>query len=465
MKSRTLTAFLLTVLAAGCTLTPALKKPAPPVANAWSAGPPLSSEGSQAAAEIRWQDFFSSAELQSLLSTTLANNRDLRVASLNVEAAQALYRVQRADLFPALNAAGKASHTHLTEAQNGSDTTLHDYSANLATSAFEVDLFGRVRSLNASALENYFATEAARDAAQISLIATTANAYLQWLADQEILALTEATLRAQESSYDLISKRLEVGIASKLDLAQVVIAVEAAKANQAIYTRLVQQDANALALLMGNNGEPFALQGAKLEQVELRQTLPLGLPSEVLLLRPDVRQAEHELSAKSADIGAARAAFFPRITLTGSAGLASSELSDLFSHAGFGAWSFIPQITVPIFQGGRLKANLKYREIQAEISVARYEQTLQRAFREVADELAARATIDAEHQAQTRQVAAAQEAYDLSYARYTGGIDSFLNVLDAQRTLYGAQQRRIEIEKRRLANLINLYKALGGGQS
>lgn len=449
----------------GCTMIPELKKPTPPIAADWSEQDlQLSSEGSQAAAILSWQDFFGSGELAEVLATALENNRDLRVASLNVEAAQALYRVQRASQLPSVDVGARASHQHLTEAQNETETTVSDYSANLATTGFELDLFGRLRSQSAAALERYFATAAARDAVQVSLLAETANAYLQWLADQQILALTEATQKAQEDAYQLLAKRQEVGLSSKLDLAQVRIAVEAAKANRALYARLVAQDVNALRLLMGvPGGSPLEVR--PLEQVQLREQLPPGLPSEVLLLRPDVRQAEHELKARNADIGAARAALFPRISLTGSAGLASSELSDLFSSSALGAWSFVPQITVPIFQAGRLKANVRYSELQSDIAVARYERAIQGAFREVADALAARQTLVQEREAQQAQAAAAQEAYDLSFARYKSGIDSFLSVLDAQRTLYAAQQRVIEIDKRRLANFVTLYKALGGGSS
>ncbi len=458
------TTFALLLGLAGCTMIPELKKPAAPVAPGWTeqATTPLSTEGDQAASELTWQAFFGDGELAHVLETTLANNRDLRVASLNVEAAQALYRIQRASQVPGVDANGRVSHQHVTEAQAGTDKTNSDYSANLATTSFELDLFGRLRSQSAASLERYFATSAARDAAQVSLIAETANAYLQWLADRQILRLTEATLKAQEASYQLLAKRQQVGLSSKLDLAQVKIAVEAAAANQALYARLVEQDANALRLLMGVPGG-VNLEAQGLDQIVLRENLPLGLPSEVLLLRPDVRGAEHELKARNADIGAARAAFFPRISLTGSVGLASAELDDLFSSSALTAWSFIPQITMPIFQGGRLKANLRYSELQSDIAVARYERAIQVGFREVADALAARKHLIDEREAQQAQAAAAQEAYDLSYARYKSGIDSFLNVLDAQRTLYAAQQRVIEIEKRRLANFVTLYKALGGG--
>lgn len=465
MRARTLLAALVLIQLAGCTMIPELKKPELPVAGQWDAAP-LSTESEQAAGSIGWRQFFISDQLQTLVDTTLAQNRDLRVAALNVAAVRALYRIERAALLPAVNVEGAAARQHTADAQDTfgrGGLTTSDYTANLAVTGFELDLFGRLRSLNEAALESYFATEAARDAAQISLVAEVANAYLQWLADRKLLELTGATLTAQEQSRELVSKRFESGVASKLDLVQVSSAVETARAAQALYTRRVMQDRNAIYQLMGSKQEGDLPDGLKLEDIRVMDDLPVDLPSEVLLLRPDVRQAEHQLRAANADIGAARAAFFPRITLTGSFGFASNDLSRLFSSAGFGAWSLVPRVSAPIFEAGRNRANLEFTEVQKEIAAANYEKTIQNAFREVADELAARATLDDELGAQRRQVAATREAYDLAYARYKGGIESFLSVLDAQRVLFAAQQRQIDIEKQRLANLVNLYKVLGGG--
>lgn len=465
---------LCTSLISGCTMIPDYLRPDLPTSTSWHAEealPELSTESQQAAANIVWQEFFISPDMQTVVEAALTNNRDLRVAALNVEAARALYRIERSNLFPNVNAGAAGARQKVTEAQSTSNPLFGSpqeyitstYTANLASTAFELDLFGRLRSQNEAALESYFATDAARDATQISLIAEVANAYLQWLADRKILALVQETLDAQQKSYDLIAKSYEKGVASKLDLAQVRQAVETAKANLALYTRRVMQDQNALVLLMGVKTLDPSLQISRLDDVAVLEKLPVGLPSEVLLVRPDVRQAEHELLSSNANIGAARAAFFPTISLTGTFGYASSDLGDLFSSAASGAWSFAPQITLPIFQGGRNIANLDYTKLIKEASVARYEKTIQTAFKEVSDELAARSTLDDELGAQRNLVEATQDAYNLSFARYKEGIDNFLNVLDAQRSLFSAQQQEIEIQKQQLANLVNLYKVLGGG--
>jgi len=452
---------------AACSFIPAMETHDMPVAENWSVEPtPVSDAGLEAAAEIGWREFFPSAHLQSVLTSTLANNRDLRVAALNVEASRALYRIEKSELLPTVNGDVGGSRQRLSEAQTTgvqTDRTISDYHANLAVTGFELDLFGRIRSQNEAALERFFATEAARDAVQVSLIAEVANTYLQWLADRKTLEITEATLETQEKSHELIRLSYENGVASKLDLAQVTTAVASAKANQARFTRFLMQDQNAMTLLMGDGTHSDLPPGESLDGIQVMGQLPVGLPSDVLLLRPDVRQAEHELKAANADIGAARAAFFPRISLTGTLGFASTQLGDLFSSSAGGAWRFAPQITVPIFNAGRNKANLAYSETQKEIALARYEKAIQTAFREVADELAARKTLDDQWQAQKREVDAAQEVYDLSYKRYEAGVDSFLAVLDAQRFLFAAQLRQIEIERQKLANLANLYKALGGG--
>jgi multidrug efflux system outer membrane protein len=473
MKKHTVTLLCATLLS-GCTMIPDYMRPDLPIATSWQKEldlPELSAENKQAATEIAWQEFFTSPAMQQVIETTLANNRDLRVAALNVEAARALYRIERSDLFPNVSAGATGTRQKVTEAQSTSSPLFgapqeyitSTYTANLASTAFELDLFGRLRSQNEAALESYFATGAARDATQISLIAEVANAYLQWLADRKILALVQETLAAQEKSYELISKSYEKGVASKLDLAQVRQSVETARTNLALYTRRVMQDQNALVLLMGVKTLDPALETERLDDVVLLEKLPVNLPSEVLLIRPDVRQAEHELLSANANIGAARAAFFPTISLTGTFGYASSDLDNLFSGAASGAWSFAPQIALPIFQGGRNIANLDYTKLIKEASVAHYEKSIQTAFKEVSDELAARSTLDDELTAQHHLVEATQDAYDLSFARYKEGIDSFLNVLDAQRSLFSAQQQEIEIQKQKLANLVNLYKALGGG--
>lgn len=471
---KTFTALVAVASLAACDFIPDYLQPELPTALSWSgaeqAQAPLSEQGQAAASAISWQTFFASPELKTVIQTALENNRDLRVAALNVEAAQALYRIERADILPTVDANATHPRQKVTKAQSTANPLFRapqefinsSYAVNLST-AFELDLFGRLRSESESALETFFATKAARDAAQISLIAEVSNAYLQWLADRKILELTQDTLVTQEESLKIIQKSFDSGLGSKLDVAQVRQAVHAAQANQALYARRVEQDKNALILLMGVKELPAGIEHLKLENVALMKELPVGLPAEVLVLRPDVQQAEHALKAANANIGAARAAFLPRISLTGSYGYASADLDKLFSSSAWGAWSFAPQITMPIFQGGRNMANLDYASLKKEASVAQYEQAVMGAFREVADELAARNTLDAQFGAQKSLADAAEESYDLSMARYKQGVDSFLNVLDAQRSYFSAQQQQIEIEKQRLANMVNLYKALGGG--
>jgi multidrug efflux system outer membrane protein len=441
----------------GCSLTPDYNRPGAPVSAQWPQGAAygtLSDAGERNVAEIGWKDFFISPQLQQVIQTALDNNRDLRVAALNIETARATYRVQRADLVPGINATGAGNRQRIPEkaSATGRDMISSQYSANIGTTSFELDFFGRVRSMNESALEKYFATQEAYDSAHIALIAEVANAYLTYQADRKLLALTNDTLAAQQESYDVIKKSFDMGIGSALDVAQIETALETARANQAQYTRRVAQDKNALTLLMGASLDDSILDAEGLDTVQIMEDLPVGLSSSVLLDRPDIRQAEHTLKAANADIGVARAAFFPNISLTGSAGLASASLADLFTSGAGLAWSFIPQITLPIFEGGRNLANLD-----------QYEKAIQVAFREVADELAARGTYTNQLQSQDALVAATQKAYDLSQARYKAGIDSHLSVLDSQRSLYQSQQNQIVVQQQRLSNLITLYKVLGGG--
>lgn len=455
-----------TVLSA-CTMAPSYERPTAPVSPSWP-GETISTLPEDAQAHIgaiAWKDFFQSAGVRTAIQTALDNNRDLRIAALNIEAARAVHRIQRADLLPSIGASGQATVQRTSDDLTlpGADNRTEIYQANVGVTAFELDVFGRIRSLNDAALQEYLATREAANAVRIALIAETANAYLQLRADEKILGLTRETLATQEKSADLISKRQELGVSSALETAQAQTALETARANLAFYERRVAQSRNALTLLMGVPDNTAALPEETLDGVALMDTLPVGLPSTVLLLRPDVRQAEHTLQADNARIGAARAAFFPRIALTGAFGFASDDLGGLFSSGGANAWSFIPQITMPIFEAGRNKANLDLASIRTDIGVANYERTIQSAFREVADELAARRTLGTQLEAQTRLVAATQSAYNVSDARYREGIDNYLAVLDAQRSLYAAQQGQIDLERQQRVNLVNLYKALGGG--
>lgn len=468
MALRTLTLSAATAaLLVGCTMTPTYESPGLPVAGQWpvTEAQTLDQKGRQSAADITWQEFFQSPVLKKVIATALDNNRDLRLAALNIEEARALYRIQRADLVPSVNLGTGMSRQRTPEdlSPTGKSQTSSQYTANVGVTAYELDIFGRVRSLSEAAMEEYLAVEENRAAVQIALVAETANAYIQLLADQKILQLAQDTLAAQQQSFDLISRSNALGAATKLDLSRSRTVLETARADVALYTRLVAQDKNALILLMGT-GDAAALENTEtLDSLAIMQNLPVGLPSDVLVLRPDVRAAEHRLKAANANIGAARAAFFPRLSLTGTLGFASDALSSLFSGGAAGAWSFVPQLTLPLFEGGRNVANMDLATVRKDMAVTTYEKTVQTAFREVADQLAARETLDEQITAQRNLVQASQDAYDLSNARYRSGIDNFLSALDAQRSLYAAQQQAIQVEAQYYSNMVTLYKTLGGG--
>lgn len=448
----------------GCSLIPDYQRPEAPVAAAWPQGPAYAAEVGEAGAAVpAWRGFFRDAALQRAIEVALANNRDLRVAALNVEAYQAQYRIQRAEQFPQLDARGSGTRQRLPAelTRTGSAETNGEYGATVGVSGWELDLFGRLRSLSAAALEQYFATEQARRSAQTSLVASVADAWLTLQADRELLALSEQTLETYEQSLALTRRSFDVGVASALELAQARSAVEGARVSVARYTRQVAQDRNALQLLLGGNLPDDLPAAAPLEQPQLAE-LPVGLPSELLQRRPDILQAEHRLKAANADIGAARAAFFPSISLTGRAGTTSTELSGLFK-GGSGTWLFQPSINLPIFTAGSLKGSLDYAKLQKEIGVAQYEQAIQTAFSEVADGLAARTTYSAQLAAQRDLVTANAEYYRLAEQRYRTGVDSHLTLLDAQRQLFGSRQQLIGDRLAQLSSEIALFKALGGG--
>ena len=460
LLSLAVTAFVLS----GCSLIPDYQRPEAPVAAHFPQGPAYSSAQApgQAAAEQGWKQFFHDPALQQLIQTALVNNRDLRVAALNIDAYAAQYQIQRADLFPAISATGSGSRSRTPAklSQTGESTISSQYSAGLGISSYELDLFGRVRSLSEQALQQYFATEEARRTTQISLVASVANAYLTWQADKELLKLTQDTLGAFEQSYKLTSRSNEVGVASALDLSQARTSVENARVALARYTRQVAQDENSLTLLLGT-GLPANIASRPLAD-DLLSEVPAGLPSDLLQRRPDILQAEYNLKAANANIGAARAAFFPSISLTASAGTASPTLGGLFK-GGSGTWSFAPQINIPIFNAGSLRASLDYSKIQKEINVANYEKAIQTGFQEVSDGLAARETYKQQLDAQRGFVAANQDYYRLAERRYRIGVDSNLTFLDAQRQLFSAQQSLITDRLAQLNSEVNLYKALGGG--
>ncbi|MHC8288325.1 efflux RND transporter outer membrane subunit EmhC [Pseudomonas sp. XS1P51] len=449
----------------GCSLIPDYQQPEAPVAGQYPQGPAYSpaQAPNQAAAEQGWKQFFHDPALQQLIQVALENNRDLRVAALNIDAFAAQYRIQRADLFPAVSANGTGSRQRVPAraSQTGEAGITSSYSATVGISAYELDLFGRVRSLSEEALQQYFATEEGRRSTQISLVANVANAYLTWQADKELRKLTQDTLGAFEESLKLTARSNEVGVASALDLAQSRTSVENARAQLARYTRQVAQDENSLVLLLGT-GIPANLQTAKPLADDLLSDVPPGLPSDLLQRRPDILQAEYNLKAANANIGAARAAFFPSISLTANAGSLSPDLSGLFK-GGSGTWLFQPQINLPIFNAGSLRASLDYSKIQKDIGVANYEKSIQTAFQEVADGLAARQTYTEQLQAQRDFVTANQDYYRLAERRYRIGVDSNLTFLDAQRQLFSAQQALITDRLAQLVSQVNLYKALGGG--
>lgn len=453
------------VILSGCSLIPEYNQPQAPVAAQYPQGPAYSpaEAANVAAAEQGWRQFFHDPALQQLIQTALVNNRDLRVAALNIDAYRAQFRIQRADLFPAVSADGSGSRQRVPAnlSTTGESGITSQYSATLGVSAYELDLFGRIRSLSEQALQTYFSSEEARRSTQISLVANVANAYLTWQADKELLKLTENTLKAFEESYRLTSRSNEVGVSSALDLSQARTSVESARVALARYQRQVAQDQNNLTLLLGT-GLPANLPPAQPLSADLLSDVPVGMPSDLLQRRPDILQAEYELKAANANIGAARAAFFPSISLTANAGTISPDLSGLFD-GGSGTWLFQPSINIPIFNAGSLRASLDYSKIQKEISVANYEKAIQTAFQEVSDGLASRKTYTEQLQAQNDFVAANQDYYRLAERRYRIGIDSNLTFLDAQRSLFSAQQSLITDRLAQLNSEVNLYKALGGG--
>ncbi|QBX44361.1 AdeC/AdeK/OprM family multidrug efflux complex outer membrane factor [Pseudomonas fluorescens] len=451
----------LAALLAGCSLIPEYQRPASPSAAQYPQGAVYPAPKPAAARTEDWRTLFNDPALQQLIESALVNNRDLRVAALNVEAFQAQYRIQRADLLPAVSANASESRQRMPPSVTRSKAMINStYAVNLGVSAYELDFFGRVRSLSEQALQTWLATEQARRSAELSLVANVANAYLTWRADQELLELTRQTLAADEQSLRLTTRNREAGKSSALEQAQAQTSVDSSRANLARYKRQVAQDLNSLTLLVGAP-VPEQLPAQPLAS-DLVQQLPAGLPSDLLQRRPDILQAEYKLKAANANIGAARAAFFPSVSLTASAGTSSRDLSGLFS-AGSGAWTFQPQINLPIFNAGSLRASLDYSKLQKDVAVAEYEKSIQTAFQEVADGLAARSTYQQQLQAQRDLVQATQDYYNLAQHRYQNGVDSSLTFLDAQRSLFSSQQGLITDRLAQLVAEVNLYTALGGG--
>lgn len=461
---------------AGCDLAPSYRRPAlaAPPAFPQGAAYPAADPAASDIASIGWRDFFTDAKLRAVIALGLANNRDLRVAAAHVLQARAQYRSQRADLFPTLAAEGTASIRHSgsgggsvgSGASGPRDTggTTHDYAADIGVSSFELDLFGRVRNLTRAAQESYFATRAAQDATRISLIAEIASAWLTLASDRDQLRLSQSTLASFQQSVDLTRAQFGKGIVSELDVRQAETNLADARFDVAQLTTRIAQDQNALDLLVGARvGAELLPDGLGTDRFTLAD-LPAGVGSAVLLKRPDVIEAEDLLKAQNANIGAARAAFFPTISLTAAAGTASSALSGLFT-GGTWSWNASGSSALTVFDFGRNRANLRYAEASRDAAVATYEKSVQTAFREVSDALAQRGTINEQVAARLMKADSAGAAARLSEARYRNGVDSFLTTLDAQRTLYAAQQALVTTRLARETNLVSLYSVLGGGIS
>ncbi len=466
MKRDVLLLLGVALILAGCDFAPQYDRPEAPVPTEWPSGPAYQrtpgATNAPLALDLDWQEFFTDEKLRKLIEMALQNNRDLRLAALNVEQARALYGIQRAQLLPTVEAVASGNLQRLPAdlSVTGTAATAEQYRAHLGVFAWEPDFFGRIRNLSDRALEEYLATEQARRSVQILLVSSVANAYLALAADQESLALAQTTLATQQDAYNLVKRRYDRGLTPELDLYRAQTQVDTARGDIARFTQVVAQDENALNLLLGGV-TPSELLPADLRGVTPPREISAGMSSEVLLRRPDVLGAESLLRAAYADIGAARAAFFPSITLTGTAGVASAELSGLF-NSGSGAWTFAPQAVLPIFDP-RVWSGLKITEVQRQSAVAQYELAIQNAFREVADALAVYGTVDQQVAAQESLVHAVAETYRLSQVRYDKGIDSYLSVLDAQRSLYAAQQGLVSLHLAKRANQVRLYAVLGGG--
>lgn len=495
-----LAALLLSTALAGCNLAPRYERPtgAVPLALPQGGVYPASPTDAADVTRVGWRDFFTDPRLAAVIETGLANNRDLRIAAANVLQARAQYRVQRADLVPSTTLSGSATYTNNIQGAAGalggaagggtsggsgsgagsgsggtggtttgggvgsSSTNLGFYSVNSGFSAFELDLFGRVRNLTRAAQEQVFASEEAQRSARISLIAEIATAWLTMASDQEQLRLSRETLRAFEETRRLTQEQFRIGVASELEARQADTNYQAARADIATLQTRIAQDQNALNLLVGTTVPAEQLPAGLSEARYTREAIPGDLSSDVLLRRPDVLQAEHRLIAENANIGAARAAFFPRISLTATLGTISTALGGLFGDGSF-TYTGAPSVGLPLFDGGRNAGNLDYARASQKVAAATYERTIQTAFREVADALAQRGTIDEQVSAQAARAGSAAVAARLSEARYRAGVDSFLVSLDAQRTAYAAQQQLVTTRLSRENNLVELYRALGGG--
>ncbi|WP_422766094.1 efflux transporter outer membrane subunit [Pseudomonas hefeiensis] len=449
-------------LCSGCTsLAPQYEAPPSPVPAAWL--DTAQDLQGRPAPSLAWNDYFTDPLLQQLIQTALDNNRDLRVALLRVEEARAAHQIQRADLFPQVNAGAQGARARVPGDLNmsGNPVTSGEYRAEIGVSSWELDLWGRVRNLNDSALQQWLATEAGSQAAHTALVAQVADAYLGVRDLSERVALTQHTVESRQESFRIFSRRFEVGSASKLELTQVQVLLNQAQTLLAQLEQAYAAQIHALGLLIGAHPGPLP-EAAPFDETLVLADLAPGLPSELLAARPDIQAAEHRLIAAHANIGAARAAFFPRIALTGNVGTVSAELDGLFS-SGSRAWSFVPVVSLPIFDGGLRQANLELSEVRRHIAVAEYEKSIQTAFREVSDALSARRWLTEQRDLQRTALTIAQERARLSQLRYDSGSAPFLEVLDAQRELLSTEQQLVQARSALLSNQVALYAALGGG--
>ncbi|WP_428970479.1 efflux transporter outer membrane subunit [Sphingomonas sp. Xoc002] len=495
IRSKSTLALLAATMLAGCNLAPKYVRPvgAVPATLPQDGIYPAAASDAPDVTRIGWQSFFTDDRLRRTIALGLENNRDLRVAAANVLQARAQYRVQRADLVPSTNLSGSGTYTNNIQGAAGalggaagggtgagagtgtggtgaglgtgvgsSSQNLEFYSANVGFSAFELDLFGRVRNLNRAALEQYFATEEAQRATRISLIAEIATAWLTYASDQDQLRISQESLKSFAQSLELTRAQFRIGVASELEARQAETTYQGARNDIAVLKTRVAQDKNALDLLVGAPVQTDLLPQGLGDGNAALPLLPTGLSSDILLRRPDVLQAEHQLIAQNANIGAARAAMFPRISLTATLGTISTALSGLFAGGSF-TYTGAPSVSLPLFDGGRIRGNLDAARAQQQAAVSTYEKTVQTAFREVADALAQRGTIDEQIAAQTARVEAANVALKISDARYRTGVESFLTTLDSQRTAYSAQQLLVTTRLNRESNMVELYRSLGGG--
>ncbi len=454
-------ALLLALSVQACTLAPVYRRPDAPIPSTYASD---SGQLQGAAGVIPWKDFFVDPNLQQVVELALENNRDLRVAMQNIEKTRAQYRIQRADLLPTVQGAAENSNQRVPADISGlpENQVIRQYSASLGFAAYELDLFGRIRSLTEQALQTYHSVENDARTAQLSLVAEVAGMYLQLVADRELLDLTRSTYLARKQQYELLDSKYRSGVASQLEVSQAQSSMEEARSNVAKYTVRVGQDENYLVLLMGTGLPKGFPEVRRLADVKSLPDVPAGLPSQLLERRPDILSAEHLLMGANANIGAARANFFPTISLTGNLGTISTDQVNLFD-ASSRAWSFIPQITMPIFDTGRNIARLQVSQADRDIAVSQYEKAVQTAFREVSDTLVQREHIGEQLDAEQSLVSSTKTSYDLALARFNVGVDSYLNVLDAERSLYSARQSLISSVLLRETNALTLYKALGGG--